>query len=432
MHGETSEGRSLTVAATGDSMITRKLSVFKEAPYLALIDVIRSADVGFTNLEMLLHKYESYPMGRPGIGTYMAADPSVAEELRWAGIDMVACAMNHAGDYSHGGMFSTMSALERAQLSFAGMGQNLGLARSPAYLETANGRVALISGCSTFQPWEKAGEVRTDCPGSPGINGLTKNIVHVVDDKTAATLEEIAKRFRQEIQKKGVEFTWLGRRFRIGESCKVEMGLNEADIEANLRSVRDAARQADWVLYSFHSHEAEGTEDGTARVYPAEFAVDFAHKCIDAGADMFIGHGAHVLRGIEIYHDKPILHSLGNFIAENETIRHLPNDIYEKLKLPRDATPADLFDARWGILPPLDSAWWETVVVVASFDHHKLASLKLYPATLGFRKPRSQRGRPIMAEGEEGKGIIQRLNDLSKRFGTRIDFRNGVGDVQLR
>lgn len=54
---------------------------------------------------------------------------------------------------------------------------------------------------------------------------------------------------------------------------------------------------------------------------------------------MFIGHGAHVLRGIEIYRDKPIFYSLGNFIAQNETIKHLPSDIYEKLKLPRDATP---------------------------------------------------------------------------------------------
>lgn len=421
----------MNVATTGDSMITRRLSVFTEKQYLSLIELIRSADVSFTNLEMLLHKYESYPTGRLHIGTYMAGEPYLAEELKWAGFDMVSCAMNHAGDYSYGGMFSTMDAVEKAGLVFSGMGGNLGLARSPAYLETEKGRVALISGCSTFQPWEKAGEVKSDCPGRPGINGLTVNTVYVVDEEMAQNLKELAHRLGHETETKGGEFTCLGRKFRIGSSCKLEMTLNEFDVEANLRSIKDAKRQAEWVLYSFHSHEGEGTEEGTAKGFSAEFTVDLAHKCIDAGADMFIGHGAHVLRGIEIYHNKPIFYSLGNFIAQNETIKHLPTDMYEKLKLSKEATPADVYDARWGILPPLDPAWWESIVAVSVLDHHKLVSLKLYPLTLGYKKPRSQRGRPIIAEGEEAAGIIQRLSKLSERYGTRIEFSKGLGEIKL-
>jgi len=412
-------------------MITRRLSIFKEKQYLALIDLIRSADISFTNLEMLLHRYESYPTGRLHIGTYMAGEPYLAEELKWAGFDMVSCAMNHAGDYSFGGMFSTMEAVEKAGLVQAGMGSNLGLARSPAYLETEKGRVALISGCSTFQPWEKAGEVRSDCPGRPGINGLTVNIVYIVDEEMAGNLKELSRRLGHETKEKGNEFSCLGRKFRIGSSCKVEMTLNQFDVDANIRSIREAKRQAEWVLYSFHSHEGEGTEEGTGKGFADEFCVDLAHKCIDAGADMFIGHGAHVLRGIEIYHDKPIFYSLGNFIAQNETIKHLPSDIYEKLKLPRDATPADLYDARWGTLPPIDPAWWESIIAETTFDHHKLVSLKLYPLTLGFHKPRSQRGRPMIAGGKEAEGIIQKLGKLSERYGTKIGLVEGLGEVRL-
>jgi poly-gamma-glutamate synthesis protein (capsule biosynthesis protein) len=340
--------------------------------------------------------------------------------------------MNHAGDYSHGGMLSTMDALEKAGLVYAGMGSNLGLARSPAYLETARGRVALIAGCSTFQPWEKAGEVKSDCPGRPGINGLTLDTVCVVDDAMAENLKELSRRLGHDIKTKGDEFSCLGKRFRVGSSCKLEMTLNQADVEANLRSIRDAKRQAEWVLYSFHSHEGEGTLEGTGKGFADQFCVDFAHNCIDAGADMFIGHGAHVLRGIEVYREKPIFYSLGNFIAQNETIKHLPSDIYDKLNLPKDATPADVYDARWGTLPPIDPAWWESVLAVSTFDHHKLVSLKLYPLTLGFRKPRSQRGRPLLAQGEEASGIIKRLSELSERYGTKIEFDKGVGTVKLQ
>jgi poly-gamma-glutamate synthesis protein (capsule biosynthesis protein) len=40
------------------------------------------------------------------------------------------------------------------------------------------------------------------------------------------------------------------------------------------------------------------------------------HYCIDQGADLIIGHHPHVLQGIELYHDKPIFYSLGNFIFD--------------------------------------------------------------------------------------------------------------------
>jgi Bacterial capsule synthesis protein PGA_cap len=84
---------SFRIALTGDSLITMKLSVHTDPPFLKMIDLIRGADAAFTNLEMLLHDYEPYPSTESG-GTYMRADPSMAKELVWAGFDMVARANN--------------------------------------------------------------------------------------------------------------------------------------------------------------------------------------------------------------------------------------------------------------------------------------------------------------------------------------------------
>jgi hypothetical protein len=41
--------------------------------------------------------------------------------------------------------------------------------------------------------------------------------------------------------------------------------------------------------------------------------VEFARAMIDAGADLVIGHGPHVVRPMELYHDRLIAYSLGNF-----------------------------------------------------------------------------------------------------------------------
>ena len=40
---------------------------------------------------------------------------------------------------------------------------------------------------------------------------------------------------------------------------------------------------------------------------------EFSHRCVDAGADLVFGHGPHVVRGMELYRDKLIAYSLGNF-----------------------------------------------------------------------------------------------------------------------
>src|SRR5262245_25767393 len=93
----------ITFALTGDSIITRRLSIYTEPAFTRIIDLVRGADVAFTNLEMLFHDYEPYAMNESG-GTYMRADPALVRELTWAGIDLVARANNHAGDYGVLGM----------------------------------------------------------------------------------------------------------------------------------------------------------------------------------------------------------------------------------------------------------------------------------------------------------------------------------------
>ena len=170
---------SFTIALTGDSLITMKLSVHTDPPFLTMIGLIRGADVAFTNLEMLLHNYEPYPSTESG-GTYMRADPAMAKELTWAGFDMVARSNNHTGDYGVEGARLTTKYVADAGLAQAGFGESLREAREAAFVDTDKGRVALISTSSTFPDQSRAGVSWGDTRARPGLNPLRFTTTQVV------------------------------------------------------------------------------------------------------------------------------------------------------------------------------------------------------------------------------------------------------------
>ena len=84
-------------------------------------------------------------------GTYMTTEPHLLEDRKWLGVNLVSCANNHASDYGEEGILATISYLDAAGIPHAGTGRNLREARSPAYLDTPRGRVALIAATYTFE-----------------------------------------------------------------------------------------------------------------------------------------------------------------------------------------------------------------------------------------------------------------------------------------
>lgn len=77
-----------------------------------------------------------------------------------------------------------------------------------------------------------------------------------------------------------------------------------------------------------------------------EFVQSFARDCVDAGADLFVGIGPHVLRRIEVYDDSPLFYSLGNFVVQNETVERLPLRSFERYDLDERTHVSAVFDAR--------------------------------------------------------------------------------------
>jgi poly-gamma-glutamate capsule biosynthesis protein CapA/YwtB (metallophosphatase superfamily) len=448
------EKGDFSIALAGDTMLTRRLSSFKEERFLSLAQILRGADAAFANLEGTVHTWGE---GTPGItqGTFMTTDPKLLEDLKWFGINIVSCANNHAFDYGEGGVLANIRHLDQAGLVHAGTGKNLAEARAPGYLDTRNGRVALIAATATFRPWNQAGEQRPDLRGRPGINPLGFETTYHVDAAAFEQLRRISRELGFEMGKernrkhfysdkeipdeRATELILMGQRYVLDQRFSISTRANRRDLEDNLRWIREARRQADWLVVSVHCHEFGGNTLLTARTRaeleePADFFTSFAHEAIDSGADIFVGHGSHFPMGIELYKGHPIFYSVGNFVFQNETVGFFPADAYERFDLDLKATPSDFLDARTSGETkghPSDPAYWENMLADCRFENKKLREIRIHPIDQGFGRPRPQRGRPLLAEAEVADRVIERVARLSRRYGTKVTNRGGIGLVEM-
>jgi len=94
---------------------------------------------------------------------------------------------------------------------------------------------------------------------------------------------------------------------------------NLLDLDDALQAIRQARSEADLVIVSFHGG-AEGATHQHVLAGDEKFLGEdrgdlrrFTHAAVDAGAQLVIGSGPHVVRGMEIYQGKLIAYSLGNF-----------------------------------------------------------------------------------------------------------------------
>ncbi len=430
-----------TLAATGDSIITRDIRVFDDPLFLQWVEVVRAADVAFTNLEcqvFRMSEFTGWPAADNG-GGYERGEPAVAHALKWAGFDMVSRANNHSGDYGIEGMLATNRTLDEVGLVHSGVDRHLGLASQPRYLETRKGRFALVSFASTFPDGSRAGAPRADAPGRPGLNPLRLEETYELDSESLQNLKRVRQLLDPDWKppKPGEPFSVFGRRFREGPKPRRRHRPLEEDVDRILRGVRSAARQADFVVVTTHSHER-----GESRDDPPDWLVELAHQIIDAGGTTFIVHGPHRLRGIEVYKSKPIFYSLGDFIFQYETTSPQGQDIYDEFGVrSTQATEGDLYDREgqgdaYSLLPE-NAEWWDGAVVVPRFRGHSLQSIAIYPVELGDREPflsgdgRAQRGTPRLAISERARTILEQIERSSKRFGTRFTIEGNVGMIRV-
>ncbi|MBQ7130069.1 MAG: CapA family protein [Oscillospiraceae bacterium] len=428
---------AMKFTAAGDAMVLRRLPG-NYPGFQELQSFINQGDFRFVNMETTIHNHETYGAAESG-GTWFCSPPGVLEDAKTFGFNILTTCNNHALDYGHIGLEKTLDYVEKAGFPNAGAGRTLADAAAPVYIDTPEGRIALIGACSTFHPACMAGEQTRTMVGRPGINGIRYSTTYQLPEEDLEHIKRIADAIgingsRNIIRKEGylpplpegkAEFGEL--MFEASDAPRKITKVNPVDMERMEKSIKEALYFADYVIVSMHSHELKGI----VKSEPSLFYEDFAHKCIDAGAHAIVGTGPHLLRPIEIYKGRPIFYSLGDFIIQLENIRKAPADMYEKQKLDGNARMDELFDTRnhhgtRGLC--YEKVMFEAIVPYWEMEDGKLTKLVLMPVELNFDKGRSMGGWP---RPKYDDGILERLAEMSEPYGTKIDIVDGMGIVRL-
>ena len=267
---------TLTLLATGDNIPSRE---DYDSLYCHVAPLLKEADITFGQVEtVLIDKSieDLYPFVAAQARMPCSSDPGVAEGMKRNGFDIVSFSSNHALDYGRTHFLNTIGYLRAAGLEVIGVGANEEDARRFSVIERKGTKIAFLGYCSILPQDYWAQEAR---PGMNPARGHT---------------------YYEQIEHD-----------QPGTPPRIHSWAHKEDKAKMLEDIRKAKEQADIVVVSMHW----GIHFTEAEI--AEYQFEYAHAAIDAGADLILGHHAHILKPIEVYRGKVIFYSLGNFAMED-------------------------------------------------------------------------------------------------------------------
>jgi poly-gamma-glutamate capsule biosynthesis protein CapA/YwtB (metallophosphatase superfamily) len=359
---------TLNITLAGQSMIRSDIRIDTPSA-VSSIGPLLKGDVVLTNFEAAVAgKGQSLRDGN------FTAPPEALDALKALGFNIVSLANNHAWDLKVLGIQNTIRQADSLNLVHAGTGNTVEEAVAPGYLRTPKGTVAIVATASGLV---EAGGSATAT--RPGVNEL-----------------------------------------RVGAGNKK----NEDDAQRILQSIREASKHADLVIAYQHNHVFEHPfltifdEELPERLVPPDWLKKWTHEEVDAGANIVVMHGAPLVHGVEIYHNRPIFYDLGNFIFQlSPTNTRLEEPII-----------------------------WESVIASVEFQGKNLQSVRFRPIVLnkiGRGQADTQdehannlfldtRGLPSPATGERARFILERLADSSRPFGTQVELKGDTAEIVVK
>ncbi|MBI2910075.1 MAG: CapA family protein [Chloroflexi bacterium] len=243
--------------------------------------ILRDADVAFGQLETNFSE-----RGNPHL--HLLAHPRGAAAIAAAGLDVMSFASNHTLDWGEEAVLDTLAIMKRNDIEIVGVGRNIADARRPAILERKGTKIAFLAYCSVLPAGAEALEDKLGCA-----------------PMRATTCYE--------------QVDW-----QPGTPPRILTQAVQEDLAAMVDDVRKVRSQADIVVMSLH---------WGVHLVPsvlAMYQLEVGHAAIDAGADLILGHHAHILKGIEVYKGKVVFHSLCNFACDSPAnTRHLKTSFYK-------------------------------------------------------------------------------------------------------
>jgi len=386
----------VVITAVGDLMLSRPEASRPGPPVQEMYRVMREADIGFGNCEQVVASVGFYAQ--------RMAYPAILDDFKAAGLNSLSLANNHFMDMGPIPAVQGLEELRARDIQFAGCGRNLEEALAPGIKVVKGVRVGLMSfwcSAATFAPPAYMEQARAGV-NKPGLAMIVGQQVTVPGSDTPVLLPAAA------------------------------------DMRMLADSVAKAKTQVDFLMVSFHQHWGgqEGTGQGIIPPQPPArrtsiIAADLnaarnhvndgrkliCRAAVDAGADVILGHGNHVLNGVEIYKGKPILYSLGHFYIEGmKDGRALPQFFFSPTMVAQIENGWWLEEQRWSAIARL------------FVQGGRVTRLDLVPVTMDIQKD----GLPSFADDALSQRIVGAVQTLSKPLGTDVRSRGWYAEVASR
>ena len=276
-------GESLTLLACGDIGPIHE----RAAGYGAHVHTtLEAADLRFAQVERVYSERGALQVHSGG--EHSRVQPHMASVFEDCGFDVVSVASNHAMDWGEEALLDSIELFRRKGITPVGAGRNLEEARQAAFIARNGVRVAFLAYCSVLREGYAAG------PNKAGIAPLR-----------AYTYYEAIE-------------------YQAGVPPRVITVPYEEDLENMAADIAAAKKSANAVIVSLHwgvhfiPRTIAGYQETAAR---AAFA---------AGADLILGHHAHVPKAIGVYGGKVCFYSLSNFIMSSTAKTPHQAEVFEK------------------------------------------------------------------------------------------------------
>jgi poly-gamma-glutamate synthesis protein (capsule biosynthesis protein) len=327
---------------------------------------LKAADLAFCQLETVISPTGTrLPQARHAV----LAHPRTAVAIKDAGFNVVSFAGNHCMDWGREAFSNTINNLKKEGIAVIGVGENIAEARTPATFDIRGNRIAFLAYNTILPMAYWAEEAR---PGCAPLRAFT-------------VYEQIEHD-------------------QPGTPCRIHTFSHKEDLENMINDVKNAKAQADVVIVSMHFG---------IHMIPAVLAgyqQEMAYAAIDAGADLILGHHAHILKGAEVYRGKNIFYSLCNFGMDLKMDKaHAESKSFKEIqKLNPDWIPD--FEALYNF--PTDSQ--KTIVIKCIISDKALKSVSFLPT---FVNKKTAQPEILTAEDERFKAVIGYMEEISKNAG---------------
>lgn len=345
-----SEAREHSLLFTGDIMPWERMAELLQLygvgyPYANVLPLLRSADVTIGNLEGPV----AVKARRRDYDYSYKVPPQTLAGLRDAGFDLMNLANNHSLDCGQEGLGETIANLQAARIRHFGAGENILAAAEPALIELNGTRIALVAAIcpeTYYDDWEDA-----QAPGD------YERLLAIMRERLGATEQR--------------------------------PGLVIATPQSLRWLVQRAVQQADLVVANIHCGIRYHRQ-------PSARQRQLAQCAVDAGADLVVGHHAHIWQPVELYRDVPIVYGLGNFAFGSG-----------------------------------NSCADEGMLLRVVLDRGAFTRLDFFPLYTRNRDSNVNYQAKALAGGAAAN-VIARLGALSHELGAKIVFKDGYGSMDLR